>query len=688
MKTKLVLSLSIGLLLFTSLNLMAQKDSTKKPDYYKVSKVRIFINDQSDVFELRKQGLGFEHIKLHDNDFDAILDSFQIEKLRKSGYLYEIIIDDVTKDYLERTKDSREKIKLNKPCKGLGFGFGSMGGFYTFNEVVAQLDTMRLLYPNLITVKDSTGSSIEGRTIWAVKISDNPDVNENEPQVFYNALTHAREPGGMMAIMYFMYYLLENYGVLPEVTYLVDNRELYFMPVINPDGYIYNETISPNGGGMWYKNRRDNGDGSIGVNLNSNFGYQWGYDDIGSSPVTTSNFYRGTGPFSEPETQVVRDYCINHNFLIGVNYHTTSGMAYWRVVFPPWGYNLEQTSDSTIYNQLIRLVIALNNYSNGAGIGRNNGDVADWMYGETNEKNKIFAIETNPDNHSSYVIAKVLNLNDSLISEFQLNQNDSSFIGSLFLNSANEEFYKILLQQNGIDIPSKLIYNNLKFTTAGPVVLDSISYRKGLLSNHYLRPYVHNWSNVTTITNAKLRFICNDPWIASIGQSDLSLPNISTNSTVGISTWLAVKVIDSLFPGYFNLRAEIKVDGWTYWEDSTQVIVTGVEEALQQPLTFKLEQNYPNPFNPTTKITYNIPSVTLRQAQSDMYVTLKVYGVLGNEIATLVDEEKEAGRYEVEFNAENLTSGVSTRGGYASGIYFYQLKAGEFVSTKKMILLR
>ena len=71
-----------------------------------------------------------------------------------------------------------------------------------------------------------------------------------------------------------------------------------------------------------------------------------------------------------------------------------------------------------------------------------------------------------------------------------------------------------------------------------------------------------------------------------------------------------------------------------------------------------------------------------------MYVTLKVYGVLGNEIATLVDEEKEAGRYEVEFNAENLTSGVSTRGGYASGIYFYQLKAGEFVSTKKMILLR
>ena len=273
MKTNLLVFFFISLVISSSTSLRAQKDSLTKPEYYKVSKVRIFINDQSDVFELRKQGLGFEHIKLHDNYFDAILDSFQIDKLKKSGYLYEIIIDDVTKDYLERTKDSREKIKLNKPCKGLGFGFGSMGGFYTFNEVVAQLDTMRLLYPNLITVKDSIGSSIEGRTIWAVKISDNPDVTENEPQVFYNALTHVNEQQGMMTVLYFIYYLLENYGTDPEVSYLVDNRELYFVPVINPDGYAYNEQISPNGGGMWRKSRRNNGGGIYGVDLNRNYGY-------------------------------------------------------------------------------------------------------------------------------------------------------------------------------------------------------------------------------------------------------------------------------------------------------------------------------------------------------------------------------------------------------------------------------
>jgi len=89
---------------------------------------------------------------------------------------------------------------------------------------------------------------------------------------------------------------------------------------------------------------------------------------------------------------------------------------------------------------------------------------------------------------------------------------------------------------------------------------------------------------------------------------------------------------------------------------------------------FKLYQNYPNPFNPTTTIKYQIPELS--------YVTIKVYDVLGSEIATLVSEEKPAGNYEVEFNAQ------STTGGLPSGIYFYRLQAGSFVETKKMVLMK
>ena len=103
------------------------------------------------------------------------------------------------------------------------------------------------------------------------------------------------------------------------------------------------------------------------------------------------------------------------------------------------------------------------------------------------------------------------------------------------------------------------------------------------------------------------------------------------------------------------------------------------------PEGFVLYQNYPNPFNPSTKIKFTIPSANLRQAQSDIFVTLKVYDVLGNEVATLVNKELAAGEYEVEFNSRSGLSGIKE---LPSGIYFYQLKTKNFIQTKKMLILK
>jgi hypothetical protein len=123
--------------------------------------------------------------------------------------------------------------------------------------------------------------------------------------------------------------------------------------------------------------------------------------------------------------------------------------------------------------------------------------------------------------------------------------------------------------------------------------------------------------------------------------------------------------------------------------------VTSIKSGdLTIPLEFSLSQNYPNPFNPSTKIKYSIPSANsplLGGARGGL-VTLKVYDILGNEIATLVNEEKPAGNYEVEFSAaggpassiKHLASGI----GYASGVYFYRLRVGNFVQTKKMIFAK
>ncbi|GBD88841.1 hypothetical protein BMS3Abin03_02783 [bacterium BMS3Abin03] len=134
---------------------------------------------------------------------------------------------------------------------------------------------------------------------------------------------------------------------------------------------------------------------------------------------------------------------------------------------------------------------------------------------------------------------------------------------------------------------------------------------------------------------------------------------------------------------YFGHPVSHKLIVLNLWGDPSlklkYYIPTSVEEDNVIPTEFFLYQNYPNPFNPTTKIKYSIPESPLPGGDGrGGLVTLKVYDVLGNEIATLVNEEKPAGSYEVEFNGSNLSS----------GIYFYQLRAGTFIQTKKMILLR
>ena len=197
-----------------------------------------------------------------------------------------------------------------------------------------------------------------------------------------------------------MYYLLENYGVNDEVTYLVNETEMYFVPCINPDGYIYNQINDPNGGGMWRKNRRDLGNGEFGVDLNRNYGHTWGYDNVGSSGNFSSQTYRRC-PFSEPETQNMRDFCEAHNFEIALNYHTYGDMLIY-----PWGYDYSIfTPDSAEFVEFAMLLTEDNRYIYGTGdqtVGYIvNGDSDDWMYGEQSTKQKIYSMtpEAGPYNY-------------------------------------------------------------------------------------------------------------------------------------------------------------------------------------------------------------------------------------------------------------------------------------------------
>ena len=363
--------------------------------------VKIYLNSPSDVRELMKTGFEFDHpFYTKDKAIIVFINERDYNRLIHSGYNFEVLIDNWKEYYNNRPKLSEQakQLQLSKIKSGYnvtGFGFGSMGGYYTLAEVNAQLDSMKLHFPNLITTKTSIGQTIQNRPIYMVKISDNPDVDEDEPEVLYTALHHAREPESIMQMIFFMYYLLENYGTDAEATYLVNNRELYFIPVVNPDGYEYNHQTDPNGGGFWRKNRRDNGSGNYGIDLNRNYGpYEyWNAPNGGSDTDPSSETYRGTAPFSEPETAAIKDFIATKHFRNVLNYHTYSNLLIY-----PYGALERETPDSLAFREFARDMTAYNGYEYGLDqetVGystRGNSD--DFMYdGDTiSNGGKIFAM--------------------------------------------------------------------------------------------------------------------------------------------------------------------------------------------------------------------------------------------------------------------------------------------------------
>ena len=365
--------------------------------YYKVS-LHATPQEFKKVAEL---GVTVDHGEFRKGGYIIEISETELSILKNSGVKYDLLISDVAKYYVDRNKNSvNSKTTAGGLCNPsnivspANFHLGSMGGFYTYAEMIAEIDNMAALYPTLITTKQAISpiNSIEGRPLYYVKISDNPSVDESEPEVLYNSLHHAREAQSLSQLIYYMWYLLENYSTNPEIKGIVDNTEMYFVPCVNPDGYIYNQTINPSGGGMWRKNRRNNGDGTFGVDLNRNYGGHWGYDNLGSSPTTSSDTYRGTSAFSEPETQAMRDFCNSRSFKSALNNHTYSNLLIY-----PWGYIPSfYTPDSALYVNWANLLTKDNQFLYGTGDQTvnytTNGDSDDWMYGEQVTKPKIMSM--------------------------------------------------------------------------------------------------------------------------------------------------------------------------------------------------------------------------------------------------------------------------------------------------------
>jgi len=782
------------------------KDKTPLETY---SLVKIYVHSDEDMRLLQQNDITTEHYTGSiATGIEVVINQEEIYRLNNTGVNYEIKIQDMDSYYLNRPKPSN--LELQKSYEIMngdnidGFSFGSMGGYYTYNEVVQKLDSMKLQYPNLITAKQSLGLTYENRNVWYVKISDNPSVNESSTEVaiYYDALHHAREPQAMACTIYYMYWLLENYGINPEATYLVNNREIFFVPVVNPDGYVYNQTTNPNGGGSWRKNRRINSGGCTGVDLNRNYPYGWGYDS-GSSNDPCSDTYRGLTAGSELESQAIKNFVDLIRPKIGFSMHSVAGRY-----LNPYGYN-DSVISYNIYSEFSSDFAAKNNYTYGtlkemldyysSGTTRDylhsngtycwtpevggssfwpamseiipvanetlygmkylswvGGAYADYLnykilgngYVQTNDtlnlqitlKNRGLSQTSKNvtvDVTSNYPDLIVLNSNVNYDS-IQARQFKNNFSNPFKFKLTSAATYMdvmnffITVRQEGVITSSDTIKINVgkslilfsdngengisKWVSAGTGVLwdttfiDPIEGNKNFADSRYGNSKnssnntftLKDTINLLSTNNPRIEFTAK--WAEEV-TFDYTRIQISTNfgstwinlsgrytttvsgqpSYTGIKHWINEQINLNAYIGQkikirFNLVTNAGTPGDGFYFDNFRVVnykdegTSVVQLNSIVPSEYKLFQNYPNPFNPVTNLEFGISELG--------FVSLKVYNILGKEVVTLVNEQKNAGTYRVKFDGSN----------FESGIYYYKLSvtggSESFISTKKMILIR
>jgi hypothetical protein len=242
-------------------------------------------------------------------------------------------------------------------------------GYHTYDEIALELEEVSCEY-NTLTHLVTIGTSVEGRVIYAIKISDNPTLKEDdEPDILYVAEHHSRELITTEIAMGWIRYLLVNYDKDFYVKTLVDTREIWVVPALNPDGYVR----VGNGSFEVRKNAHE-------VDLNRNYGYMWGFDNEGSSDNPNDETYRGPSPFSEPETQAMKGFVESHSFVTSISWH--SGME---VIAYPWVYTKKDTPDNDLYRAMGSYMSAISGYPYGnphdGAVYVANGELDDWLYG-------------------------------------------------------------------------------------------------------------------------------------------------------------------------------------------------------------------------------------------------------------------------------------------------------------------
>ena len=212
--------------------------------------------------------------------------------------------------------------------------------YHTKEEVHAEILALAASYPSIVRVDTLGTTATDALDVWAVKLSDNVGTDEDEPVVLYDGVHHAEEVMGLEVIMWMLDEMTAAYGVNDTVTQWIDDLEIWFIPILNPEGH---EIVTSEIDTIWRKNKFDNNGNGVfdldydGVDLNHNYDFNWAE---GGSDNPASEYYRGPSAGSESETQLMCDFCLEHKPLFSLNYHSPRSSP-GDLVYYPWYWPLQ-----------------------------------------------------------------------------------------------------------------------------------------------------------------------------------------------------------------------------------------------------------------------------------------------------------------------------------------------------------